>query len=238
MNTILQQEDSTYVQEERMPVYWEGTSLEENHLNIDFVSDALIYMLIFLALLAWVRLRGNGILSSLYLFFFKRKRGDQMFVDMIRPGYFFFFILHCMSFSILAVLFSYLFHEDIAFPESALFFVLLWGYHLLFIGLIKLFGWTYDATSCSSEIVANFLVYNAILGLSLSPLMMALFFIRQAMLMYIIYMMIGVLFICLIFKFIRLIKILFEYRVSIFYMILYLCALEILPFLLLYKFLG
>ena len=44
--------------------------------------------------------------------------------------------------------------------------------------------------------------------------------------------------IILIFRFIRLIKILYGYRVSILYMILYLCGLEILPILVVYKLLG
>ena len=48
----------------------------------------------------------------------------------------------------------------------------------------------------------------------------------------------GIGIIILVFRFIRLIKILYGYRVSILYMILYLCGLEILPILVLYKLLD
>jgi|GEM_PF-1799603 len=212
-----------------------GKFLTPPSAEIGFTLGALSYTFVFLALLAFIRLRGDGILSALYLFFFKRKKQEEVHAEVIRPNYFSFSLLLCMSFSVQGLLLSYLLHGEFSFQMSALYFAGLWVYQLMFIGLVRLLGWIYQSRYCAHEVTINLWTYSLILGLSLSPGVLALFFVQPDARTNVLYLLAAIFTICLLLRFARLIKILFECKVSIFYMILYLCALEILPLLVIYK---
>ncbi|WP_294140071.1 DUF4271 domain-containing protein [uncultured Sanguibacteroides sp.] len=203
--------------------------------DVDFMSGVLLYTIIFLGLLAFIRLRGKGMFSSLFSFFFKQKNQEKIYTEGLRPNYFFLFLTFCLSASVLSIFFVYVIRRDVIFDDTVLVFTLFAGYHLFLIGFIRLLGWTFNARHCAKEMVTNLWVYNTVIGLMISPFVIALFYVRPTSVQPLIYFIFTIFSIYLIFRFIRLIKILFEYRVSILYMILYLCALEILPFLVLYK---
>ena len=101
--------------------------------------------------------------------------------------------------------------------------------------LIRLMGYIFGAVKESKEYLHTVFIYNKNLGVFLLPIIISVPFI--ALYATPILLNIG-LFITLIFYIFRLFrgfKILFRQHVSIFYMILYLCALEILPLLMIYK---
>lgn len=51
---------------------WKDVPLKGQQ-DVDFMSGVLLYTIIFLGLLAFIRLRGKGLLSGLFGFFFKQK---------------------------------------------------------------------------------------------------------------------------------------------------------------------
>ena len=101
--------------------------------------------------------------------------------------------------------------------------------------IIRLMGYIFGAIKEAKEYLHTVFIYNKNLGLFLLPITISVPFIAP----YATPMLLNFgLFITLIFYTFRLFrgfKILFRQHVSIFYMILYLCALEILPLLMIYK---
>ena len=104
--------------------------------------------------------------------------------------------------------------------------------------LVVFLGWVFNAPRCASEACLANCAGNAVTALLLSPLMLSLFFVRESSVPLLFSVILIFLFLCLILKWIRLCGILFEFKVSVFYMILYLCTLEITPLLVAYKLLG
>lgn len=101
--------------------------------------------------------------------------------------------------------------------------------------IIRLMGYIFGTIKESKEYLHTVFIYNKNLGVFLLPITLSVPFIA----LYATPMLLNFgLFITLVFYLFRLFrgfKILFRQHVSIFYMILYLCALEILPLLMIYK---
>ena len=55
----------------------EGIPLNGEKMNIEFISSILIYTVIYLVFIALLRLRGRGFLTTVYTYFFNRKRETQ-----------------------------------------------------------------------------------------------------------------------------------------------------------------
>ncbi|WP_372754866.1 DUF4271 domain-containing protein [Labilibaculum sp.] len=100
---------------------------------------------------------------------------------------------------------------------------------------IRFIGYVFNGINESKEYLHTISIYNKNLGIFLLPITISVPFIAQ----YATPMLLKIGFaLTLIFYFLRLfrgIQILFRQHVSIFYMISYLCALEILPLLMIYK---
>lgn len=112
------------------------------------------------------------------------------------------------------------------------------GLLLLYSGkfvFIRLMGYIFDGIKECKEYLHTVFIYNKNLGVFLLPITISVPFIAQ----YATPLLLNIgLLLALAFYLLRLfrgIKILFRQHVSIFYMILYLCALEILPLLMIYK---
>ena len=183
----------------------EGIPLSGEKMNIEFISSILIYTVVYLVFIALLRLRGRGFLTTVYTYFFNRKRGASLQSEGGIPNYFFVFLSVCLSFSILSMLMAFFIDPSVVFFYFLIYFLIIFGY------------------------------YFFVLGLSISPFVLALFYVQDSAIDILLYVILGIGIIILVFRFIRLIKILYGYRVSILYMILYLCGLEILPILVLYK---
>ena len=103
---------------------------------------------------------------------------------------------------------------------------------------VRLLAWTFNIRNVKEEVIVNIWTYNILIGLFLSPLVLSLFFVK----LFALPLLAKIITICLVMfylvKLIRWFEILFTYRVSILYMILYLCALEVIPLLILYKYVA
>lgn len=216
----------------------EGTPLTAEKMNVEYFTGVLIYTVVFLIVLAMIRLQGRGLLGAMYGYFFVRKKDSMMLPEGLRQNYLLIFLSVCLSFSALAMLLAFFSGSPFSFSTALLYFLVLMGYYVVLAGVVRLFGWTFNEQGCATEIIFNMRISAVVFGLSASPFILALFYVKPSKVEMLLYGMVVLGGMLLVFRLIRLIKILYGYRVSILYMILYLCGLEILPMLVLYKLLA
>lgn len=107
-------------------------------------------------------------------------------------------------------------------------------YHFKFL-FIRFIGYVFNGIKESKEYLHTVSIYNKNLGVFLLPVTISVPFIAQNATPTLLKLGLALTLIFYILRLFRGIKILFRQHVSIFYMILYLCALEILPLLMIYK---
>lgn len=124
-------------------------------MNIEFISSILIYTVVYLVFIALLRLRGRGFLTTVYTYFFNRKRGASLQSEGGIPNYFFVFLSVSLSFSILSMLMAFLIDPPFVFFNALIYFLIIFGYYFLVLGLVRLFGWAFNRRHCASEIILN-----------------------------------------------------------------------------------
>ncbi|MBI3509503.1 MAG: DUF4271 domain-containing protein [Bacteroidetes bacterium] len=101
---------------------------------------------------------------------------------------------------------------------------------------IRLFGKIFDLKEAAKEYEANVLLFNEVIGLVLFPLVLLIAYARQIPQEWLVWCGITAIISVLIYRFLRLILIgIANSSVSFLYLILYLCTLELLPFVVLIK---
>lgn len=123
-----------------------------------------------------------------------------------------------------------------SYEFSVLFFSAATG--LLYI--LKSFIWqtlgvVFMAQNLSKIYIYNMFLYNRNIGLMIFPLVSVIPFVSKIIMFYMVYSVIGVFVLSYLFKWWRIFQTIHTRNVSVFYFILYLCSLEILPLLLLAK---
>ena len=202
--------------------------------NADLIGD-LSYTIIFMIVFAFIRLRGKDLLFNLLNILIKRKKAEILFNEGISSNLICYILSLSLSFSILSGLISFVIHNNFLTSHAVYYFSAFFLYHFILLGIVHFLGWTFNARSTSHEIIANLWTYHILIGLFVSPFAISLFFVKQFAVIPLIKIVIFALGLLMIVKNIRWLEILFIHRVSILYMILYLCTLEIIPLLLLYK---
>lgn len=199
------------------------------------ISYNLIFTIIFLAIFAIIRLRGKDLITDIIYATIQRKRIIPLLNEGILPNLVFYSMGLVLSFSILAVFLTYLVTQSFLSIYSLALFGGLLMYHLILILIVHLLGWTFHARLIASEFIASIWTFHISLGLLIAPFVIALFFVREIAISPLITATIICLSLLMIVKIVRWFVIFFHYKVSILYMILYLCALELIPLLFLYK---
>lgn len=120
--------------------------------------------------------------------------------------------------------------REFVFLSIAIFFLYL-GKIIVIRGL----GYVFKGTNESKEYLFTTFIYNKNLGLFLFPVIIALPFVQSFAVEWLMYIGVFMIIFFYVLRISRGLKILFRKHVSIFYMILYLCALEIFPLLMIYK---
>ena len=202
--------------------------------NSDLMGD-LLYTVIFMIIFAFIRLRGKDLLFNLLNIFIKRKKAEILFNEGISSNLICYILSLSLSFSILSGFISFIVHDNFLTLHTIYYFCAFFLYHFILLIIVHFLGWTFNAKSTSHEITANIWTYHILIGLLVSPFVISLFFVKFFAVIPLIKIVIFALGLLMIVKNIRWIEILFIHRVSILYMILYLCTLEIIPLLLLYK---
>ena len=195
----------------------------------------LAYTVGFLIVFAFIRLRGKDLFYNLLNTLIKRKKAEIILNEGISSNLVCYILSLCLSFSIISIGISYIAQEDFVSLSSLYIFSGLFMYHFFLLIVVHLLGWTFNAKSTADEIIVNLWTYHILMGLLIAPIVISVFFVKSFAIVPLLKIVIFSLVLFMIVKIIRWIEILFSHRVLILYMILYLCALEIMPLLILYK---
>ena len=208
----------------------------------DFVLGIVLFVIV---LIVWIRLAFNkfitGIISALLSYQISFKMFQQRNSVMKRA----FFILN----SIYVIVLSLFIVEVLRFYKLQIMeftglipFLVLTGIIVLILLvrliLLKLIGYIFDSGNIFAEYIHNVFLANKNLGLFLIPVVVGIAYLPYQLAK--ISVVIGMVLIITtyLFRLVRGFQIIFRKDVFIFYLILYLCTLEILPLLLGYKFLN
>lgn len=217
----------------RMPDddYFVGIPLERNEEMVSCVIYTFVFMLFF----ALLRFRGKNLLQKLLQTVWQRKNAEVLLSDGIVNNSYYYLLALSLSFSIPSLAFSYYQYGGFQMNVVLILFIFFIGYHLWILFVIKVLGWCFNRKNIAQELIAHVWAMNIIGGMLFAPLVIAMVFMKT----FAIETILSILFygscIYLLYRFIRWNVILFANRVSILYMILYLCALEIVPLMIFYK---
>ena len=200
-----------------------------------YLWNELVYTIFFLIVITFIRLRGKNLFDHIAQLFLKRKKINLILNEGITSNITCYLLALSASFSILAGFYSILMNENFITLQTLYCFGALLLFHFFWISLIQLFGWCFNRKQTAQEVIIHFWSYHISLGLLLSPFVLASFYISHFAVTILIKIVIIGFVLLTIVKFLRWIEIFYAHKVSIFYMILYLCGLEIVPLLFLYK---
>lgn len=211
--------------------------------NIGFGNDWFVGVILFsLFLLASVRFLFGKYLSKLVESIFNFHTANNLFLERninIIKASTIINILFVVNISLFVI--NVMNHSSVSSSQEygfKEFVFLLVGVFFLYIGkviVVRGLGYVFKGDNESKEYLFTIFLYNKNIGLFLFPVIIALPFVQSfavGWLMYIGGLMILFFYVL---RILRGVKILFRKHVSIFYMILYLCALEIFPLLIIYK---
>lgn len=218
------------------------TQLESQYVEMNFPLIepqveklyGLITAIIIMAVVAVLRLNNVTLFKNLIVGIFNYKKANAL----IGTGYATLgqrLLLLSISFLMLSILITFLVTGKMIEPITPLLFIALYTAHYLTILLYKYLAWTFNQNRVATVASLNLWLSNISFGVITAPFIISLFFVRsdyRETILLIITILASILFAARIFRWIR---ILFDNRVFIFYMILYLCALEIAPLILLVK---
>lgn len=199
------------------------------------LTGNLLFTIVFMVIFAFIRLRGRDLLYNLFSILVNRKKADIVLNEGISSNLICYVLALGLSFSALAGFLSFVIHGSFLTLHSLYYFAGLSLFHILLLMFVRLSGWTFNARSAAYEMAVNIWTYHIVIGLVVSPFVLSLFFVKSFAVIPLVKIVIFAFGLLMIVKNIRWVEILFAHRVSILYMILYLCTLEIMPLLVLYK---
>ena len=211
--------------------------------NIGFGNDWLVGVILFsLFLLASVKFLFGKYLSKLVESIFNSHTANNLFqeknINMVK-GSAIINLLFVVNISLFVV--NILNHnlissvQEYGFKEFSLIFLAILLLYLGKVVVVRSLGYVFKGNNESKEYIFTTFLYNKNLGLFLFPVIIGLPFVQAYAVKWLMYIGIFMIFFFFILRIVRGLKILFRKHVSIFYMILYLCALEIFPLLMIYK---
>ena len=195
----------------------------------------MAFTTVFLIIFAFIRLRGKDILSNILTTIVKRKKAIAILDEGIYQNLICLILGLVISCASLAVFITYLSVQEIISISTLYIFAGLMLYHFLMLLIINYLGWTFNAKHLAKEFSVNLWTFNISCGLIISPFIIAMFFVHGYIIISIIKSIFIIITLLMIIKIIRWLTIFITNRVSILYMILYLCTLELVPLLTLYK---
>jgi len=203
----------------------------ENTISIENIEIA--YTFIFLILIAIIKTKSSFIFSNYIKAMFYTKKLNNIVKD--ESFSILNIILLVMSMSIMAITLGLYYGYNIKSEKTLEIFYYILGLHVFIYFMIKIFAWTFNNKNLGRLASANLFIFNSISGIFVSIPIIATFYVESYAVNSLIILSLIILMILYIIRLFRWIIILFYNRVSIFYMILYLCALEIVPLLTVYK---
>jgi hypothetical protein len=211
--------------------------------NIGFGNDWFVGVILFsLFLLASVKFLFGKYLSKLVESIFNSHTANNLFleknINMIK-GSAIINMLFAVNISLFAVNIlndnSISSSQQYGFKAFALVLVGIFLLYVVKVVVVRSLGYVFKGSSESKEYIFTTFLYNKNLGLFLFPVIIALPFVQSFAVEWLMYIGVFIISFFYVLRIARGLKILFRKHVSIFYMILYLCALEIFPLLMIYK---
>lgn len=217
-----------------LPLF-EGVPLSGAGNDVSLMVTIVGYVICFLCIIAFLRVEGKGVLGLFFLYVFSRKRTSDTLRENIVQSYIYGWWLLLLSYSVIALGIAFFWADVFSWKVSMTVFFVLLGYQLSYYIILSVLGWTFNASRCAFDACLVIHSNSIVMGLLLSPFILSLFFIHEEFIPILLGIMVFLFLCCLLIKWIRLLEILFYGKISVFYMILYLCILEIIPMLVLYK---
>ncbi|HLN52490.1 MAG TPA: DUF4271 domain-containing protein [Lentimicrobium sp.] len=209
-----------------------------NTTNFDWLTGLFILCLI---LLVWIRYEGDKRVSALFKAVFAKHNMNQLLRDgdivheRITPGLMFIYLISLASLLLIFVRkfgAGYIWTDNtfILFSGLVSGLLILW---LIKIASIRVTGKIFRTKNETDEYVVTNIIFNIATGLALFPFVFAGHYAENELSIYI---GIGILILGNVLKFLRSIFVgLSAQSFPVIYLFLYLCTLEILPFLVMYK---
>ncbi len=195
----------------------------------------LIFTIIFLCIFAFIRLHEKNIFQNLILYLFQKKKITNSFHESFSSNLGFYIFGLGLSFASISVALTYICGENLLSSTFIFLFTILILWHISLISLISFMGWTFKNKHIAEECMMLIWSFHITIGLFSFPFTLGLLFLQDFTKQVLLEILAVEFFIFITTKIIRWIQILISNRISILYMILYLCALEIVPLLILYK---
>jgi hypothetical protein len=216
-----------------------GDGYEKLHYSGAWIPGLLVLSFL---LLTWIKLIYVQFLTPLLISSFNYKEATKLYHGKNAPAQNAFHILHAI-FAINGGLFflfvAGFFDLKLPYIQPVLIFLILSGSLVLVFSLksiaLGVVGFLFNKSALFSEYKHNIFVYNKIYGIALLPVIVGLLYAGDVMYVPLIYsgLLLGAVFYLL--QLLRGLEIIMRKEFSVFYLILYLCAFEILPILVLYK---
>lgn len=208
-------------------------------LQFDWITILLIGSFL---LLGWIRLFSKKYLGSLVKSVISYKESNTLYREknsLVERASFMVNLLFLSNVSVFVIQIKHLWNIEIeAISDWIFYFVVLGSLLALYIfrGVSTTFiGYVFLKQRVFSEFFHNMNIFTKITGLFLFPIVVALQFLPYDSLSVMVYSGFSIIVVLYVLMIIRSFQIIIRKNVSIFYMILYLCAFEFAPFLIIYK---
>lgn len=210
--------------------------------SLDWMVGVLIVSLI---ILAWIRIFFNKYLSAVsraaysYTASFKLFQSKNSISQRVSAVANFLFIMNLAMFLFqLTMYFGVDVFPYLPFVNYIIFTGIILLIYLLKSLVYQIVGFVFNAEQAAGDYIHNVFIYNKILGLALLPVIIGIPYVPETLTPVLVKIGIVLVAISLLFRILRGIQISIKAGLSIFYLILYLCTLEILPALMVYKVLN
>lgn len=197
----------------------------------------LIVGAVFMAIIAILRITDTSLFKTILSGMFKYKNAE----NLLGTGYATLghrLLMLLLSFSSIAILVTYITSNSLINTTTAIIFAALVVLHYFTIGVYKYLGWIFNNSYVANIAGMNLWLSNISYGTFISPIVLSLFFVRPSWHPGVLKFTCIILVFLFIFRIFRWLRILFQNRVFILYIFLYLCGLEIAPLILLIKVLA
>lgn len=216
---------------------------EPGKLIVKSQSDWMVGVSLFVfILMAIIRFSFSKYLQRLVDSILNYQTSNNLFLEKNMRnlrGSIFLNVLFFINISFFAILYFNYYYIGPGSETSFLSFIYaLAGLLLIYFGkfvVVRTLGYIFDGVKEGKEYLHTVFIYNKNLAIFLLPVTLSVPFIADFAASFLLNAGLVVALIFYLFRLFRGVKILFRKHVSIFYMILYLCALEILPLLVIYK---
>lgn len=216
-----------------------GNTVDHMQYSTSWIPGLVILSLL---LLAWIKLTYVQFLTPVLISTFNYKEALKLYISKNTPSQNAFVILHlifALNGGLFLLFIARHFHLNMPDIRPAFLFLIASAFIVLLFGLknavLRITGYLFDSPKLFAEYSHNISLYNKILGVLLMPLIVGLLYADTVIHNTLIYTGLTMIVAFYLLQLIRGLEIIARKGFSVFYLILYLCAFEIIPIFMLYR---